>query len=81
VQVNVREAKTHLSRLLDRVEQGETVTIARQGHPVAELVRARRTDFPFGIARDQPLVRSGDEWWQPMSDEEAGEFLTTFISP
>lgn len=36
--VNVQEAKTHLSRLLARVEAGETVTIARAGVPVAELV-------------------------------------------
>jgi prevent-host-death family protein len=36
-QVNVHEAKTHLSRLLERVERGETVTIARAGTPVAVL--------------------------------------------
>jgi prevent-host-death family protein len=32
------EAKTHLSRLLDRVERGETVTITRHGKPVARLI-------------------------------------------
>jgi prevent-host-death family protein len=36
--VNVHEAKTHLSRLLDRVSQGEEVIIARAGKPVARLV-------------------------------------------
>ncbi|MFH8250918.1 type II toxin-antitoxin system Phd/YefM family antitoxin [Microbacterium sp. B2969] len=36
-QVNVQDAKTHLSRLLARVERGETVTIARGGHPIARL--------------------------------------------
>ena len=36
--VNVHEAKTHLSRLLERVERGEEVTIARAGTPVARLV-------------------------------------------
>jgi prevent-host-death family protein len=35
--VNVHEAKTHLSRLLERVESGETVTIARAGRPIAIL--------------------------------------------
>jgi prevent-host-death family protein len=35
--VNVHEAKTHLSRLLARVEAGETVVIARAGQPVAVL--------------------------------------------
>ena len=36
--VNVHEAKTHLSRLLARVERGGSVTIARDGKPVAKLV-------------------------------------------
>ncbi|GAB3462768.1 type II toxin-antitoxin system Phd/YefM family antitoxin [Kineococcus endophyticus] len=36
--VNVHEAKTHLSRLLEAVEQGEDVVIARAGKPVARLV-------------------------------------------
>lgn len=36
--VNVYEAKTHLSRLLDRVAAGEEVVIARAGKPVARLV-------------------------------------------
>ncbi len=71
MQVNVHEAKTQLSRLLELVEEGETVVIARHGQPVAELVPARRPGFPFGIAREEPLVAPGDDWWQPMTDEEA----------
>lgn len=38
VQVNVYDAKTHLSRLLDQVAAGEEVVIARSGRPVARLV-------------------------------------------
>ena len=75
MQVNVHEAKTQLSRLLELVEEGESVIIARHGHPVAELVPARRQGFPFGIAREQPLVPPGDDWWRPMSDEEAEEWI------
>lgn len=47
--VNVHDAKTHLSRLLERVEAGEEVVIARAGRPVARLVPYRRT------ARPRPL--------------------------
>ena len=36
--VNIHEAKTQLSRLLEQVEQGEDLVIARAGHPVARLV-------------------------------------------
>lgn len=35
--VNVHDAKTHLSRLLERVEAGEEIVIARAGKPVARL--------------------------------------------
>lgn len=37
--VNVHEAKTHLSRLLERVERGEEIVIARAGTPIAVLTR------------------------------------------
>jgi prevent-host-death family protein len=42
-EVNVHEAKTHLSRLLVRVEAGEEVVIARAGRPIARLVPVRPT--------------------------------------
>lgn len=37
--VNIHEAKTHLSKLLERVESGEEIIIARSGKPVARLCR------------------------------------------
>jgi prevent-host-death family protein len=52
VQVNVHEAKTHLSRFLARVARGEEIVIARDGHPVARLV-------PFRAARGARLVGRG----------------------
>jgi prevent-host-death family protein len=42
--VNVQEAKTHLWRLLERVEHGEENVLARAGTPVARLVPLRRSD-------------------------------------
>jgi prevent-host-death family protein len=44
--VNIHDAKTHFSRLVDRVEAGEKIVIARAGRPVARLV-------PL-LARTQP---------------------------
>ena len=38
IQVNVHEAKTHLSRLLKRIMMGEEVLIAKAGKPLAKLV-------------------------------------------
>ena len=37
VQVNVQDAKTHLSRYLDAVEKGEVVILCRHNKPIAEL--------------------------------------------
>ncbi|HEY1274225.1 MAG TPA: type II toxin-antitoxin system Phd/YefM family antitoxin [Thermoleophilaceae bacterium] len=43
-QVNVHEAKTHLSRLLEEVENGDEIVIARAGKPVAKLVPHAATE-------------------------------------
>ena len=37
-QFNIHDAKTHLSRIIERVERGEEIIISRAGHPVAKLV-------------------------------------------
>ena len=51
MEVNIYEAKTHLSRLLQRVAAGEEVIIARAGVPVAKLVAAgsENKSRPMGI--------------------------------
>ncbi|WP_054816851.1 type II toxin-antitoxin system Phd/YefM family antitoxin [Nocardia arizonensis] len=44
-QFNIHEAKTNLSRIIDRVERGEEIVISRSGHPVAKVVPlVRRAD-------------------------------------
>jgi prevent-host-death family protein len=59
--VNVHEAKSTLSRLLEEVERGETVVIARNGHPVAELTAIVKPTVAAGVAavRSQHRVRLG----------------------
>jgi len=44
LEVGSYEAKTHLPRLLDRVERGELITITRHGKPVARLVPVQEFD-------------------------------------
>ena len=48
VNVNIHEAKTHLSRLLERVAAGEHVVISKAGKPVADLVPHRSARVVFG---------------------------------
>jgi prevent-host-death family protein len=44
--VNIHEAKTHFSRLLEKVERGEEIMIGRAGKPVAKLVPYHETRAP-----------------------------------
>ena len=44
--VNIHEAKTHLSRLVERAAAGEEIVIARNGRPVARLVGIEEDDTP-----------------------------------
>ncbi|MYD52637.1 MAG: type II toxin-antitoxin system Phd/YefM family antitoxin [Dehalococcoidia bacterium] len=69
VTVNVHEAKTHLSRLLAQVEAGEEVIIARNGKPVAQLVRCKkRGKRQFGSMKG--LISIDDRFFEPLSEEE-----------
>jgi prevent-host-death family protein len=54
--VNIHEAKTHLSRLLEGVAQGESFVIAKSGKPVAQVTpagikRKRRIGFMKGMGQ------------------------------
>lgn len=60
---NVHEAKTHLSRLLERVAAGERITISRAGTPVADLVPHQRRSVRFGGLRDQIRCEEGAFDW------------------
>jgi prevent-host-death family protein len=71
--VSVHGAKTHLSKLLDLVEDGEAVVIERHGRPVAELVPVRkRRGSALGAMRGQFTMAEG--WERPLTDEEAEAF-------
>ncbi len=63
--VNIHEAKTHLSRLLEAVERGEEVVIARAGQPIATLVAykppRRRIAPPGGMEGEIWMADDFDE--------------------
>jgi prevent-host-death family protein len=46
--VNIREAKTHLSRLVERAREGETTTIAKAGKPKVMLTPVPSPGQVFG---------------------------------
>ena len=73
--VNIHEAKTHLSRLVERVEAGEEITLARAGRPVARLVPFQ----PRLEARTPGLLRGritlADDWDSPAVNRQVAELF------
>jgi antitoxin (DNA-binding transcriptional repressor) of toxin-antitoxin stability system len=52
IRLNIHEAKTHLSRYLERLQQGEVIQLCRRNVPIAEirgLPRRRTAPRPFGL--------------------------------
>lgn len=72
-EVNVHEAKTHLSRLLNRVASGEEIVISRAGKPIARLV-------PVGapvarqLGRDAGVFTVPEDFDQPLPEDVLAEF-------
>jgi len=76
MQVNIHEAKTQLSKLIEKAMNGEEVVIAKAGKPMVRLTKMKQ-------ARRKPIL--GDlegkwqepdpNWWKPMTDDEAKKFL------
>ena len=62
--VNIHEAKTHLSRLLEQVQRGATITIAKAGAPIAMLV-------PLGRAAGRQLRETTLRPAIPMNNRRA----------
>ncbi len=71
--VNIHQAKTHLSRLIERVRAGEEITIAKAGEPVAKLVPIR----PTGGERKLGSAR-GQIWMAPNFDDPIPELEEYF---
>ena len=69
---NVHEAKTHLSKLLERAHAGEEITIAKAGKPYARLVKLNDTPAPFKrVPGGWPGVGDIPDsvWFEPMPDD------------
>ena len=67
--VNVHDAKTNLSRLLERVQAGERIVIARAGTPVADLVPHEQAPVRFGALAGQVTADTDAFDWPDPSIE------------
>lgn len=72
--VNIHEAKTHLSKLLEEVSQGKDVVIAKSGKPIAKLTRltlakpVRKPGFLKG------KIKIADNFDAPLPDDLLNAF-------
>jgi len=71
VKVNIHEAKTQLSRLIERALKGEEITIAKAGHPLVRLIPIRPAKPVLGSARGAVVMNRG--WDRPMTPKEFEE--------
>ena len=83
IKVNIQDAKTHLSRYIDRVEQGDVIIVCRHNQPVAEL---RAIGTPVARpARIAGLLKGLVNWepdaFAPMTAEEAAAFDAAPLFP
>lgn len=72
--VNIHEAKTNFSRLVDAALQGEQVTIAKAGKPVVKLVPVGRPEAPPRTGFLQGQGRVPDDFDSMFADEIADWF-------
>lgn len=75
MEVNIHEAKTHLSRLIDRVAAGERVVIAKRGLPVAVLTRVQGHAKGRKLGSAAGTVDFLPGWDEPMTADELDRFL------
>jgi prevent-host-death family protein len=67
--VNIHEAKTHLSRLVERAERGEEIVIARAGKPVARLVPLATASRRRQAGLLRGLIRIAENFDAPLGED------------
>jgi len=75
IKLNIHEAKTHLSKYLDRVAKGEVIVLCKRNVPIAEIhpvSQSRNTKRPLGLARGKFEVPP--EFFLPLPDEIIDSF-------
>jgi len=72
--VNVHEAKTHLSRLLDDVAAGAEVVIAKAGRPVARLVPVEAAPKPKKLGLLRGRIKVPEDFDAPLPPEVLADF-------
>ncbi len=73
-QINIHEAKTHLSQLVEDVAHGDEIVIARAGKPVARLVGLAATAAPRRPGALRGKIRIGEDFDAPLPEDVLASF-------
>jgi prevent-host-death family protein len=77
-QFNIHDAKTNLSRIIDRVEHGEEIIISRAGTPVAKVIPLHPRIKRVGRGSLTGKLIASDDWDSPtVNDSIADDFGPT----
>jgi prevent-host-death family protein len=68
ISVNIHEAKTHLSRYLERVAAGEEILISKAGKPIAKLVPLTKPQTDRVPGLDKGVLEVPDGFDSPLPD-------------
>jgi prevent-host-death family protein len=71
MEVNIHQAKTHFSKLLQRVENGEEITIARAGKAIATIIPKRPQSGVRPMGMDRGRIWMADDFDAPDPEIEA----------
>lgn len=72
--INIHEAKTHLSRIVEEVAAGEVVIIAKAGKPVARLVPLESAVAPKRLGLLKGAIRVPSDFNAPLPDDVLAVF-------
>jgi prevent-host-death family protein len=75
VKVNMHEAKSQLSRLVEAACRGEEVIVSRRGVPAVKLVPVGKAKGKRILDQARGQVKMSPDFDQPMTDAELDEFL------
>ena len=72
--INIHEAKTNLSRIVDEVASGAEVVIAKAGKPMARLLplKPKRTSIRFGVLKGK--IKIASDFDAPLPDQVLAAF-------
>lgn len=79
--INIHEAKTHLSRFVEKAAAGEEIIIAKAGKPLARLVPLQSMSSQRSLGMFKGQLNVSDDFDTPLSDEVIAQFENGSINP